>query len=100
VKGLYTYDKKPSEDPQEWAFITTVKEKQDLYTRWECNAAVCAHRVQNIIMHPGVWEYISIMDNNIVQNLSVTCDNIQATKDIFRLNLGALKGKTVSQQCV
>jgi hypothetical protein len=29
MKGLYAYDKKPREDPQEWAFITRVKDKMD-----------------------------------------------------------------------
>jgi hypothetical protein len=40
VKGLYAYDKKPGEDPQEWAFITTVKEKRDLYMRCKYDAMV------------------------------------------------------------
>jgi hypothetical protein len=76
VKGLYAYNKKPGEDPQEWAFITIVKGKKDLYMRCEYEAAVCAHWVQNIIMYPGVCEYMDIVDKNIIQNLPVTHDDI------------------------
>jgi hypothetical protein len=57
VKGLYTYNMKHGEDPQEWVLITTVKKKMELYTKHEYEAAVHAHWVQNIIMHPRVQVY-------------------------------------------
>jgi hypothetical protein len=100
VKGLYAYNKKPGEDPQELAFITTVKKKMELYTKCEYEAAVCACRVQNIMMHPGVHEYMDIVDRNMFQNMPITRDDIHAAEDIFGPNLGSLKGKTVSHPSV
>jgi hypothetical protein len=40
AKGLYAYDKKPREDPQEWVFITRVKDKMDPCARCEHEAIV------------------------------------------------------------
>jgi hypothetical protein len=52
------------------------------------------------MMHPGVHEYMNIMDKNLIQNMPVTHDDIHATEDIFGFNLGSLKGKTVSHPSV
>jgi hypothetical protein len=102
AKGLYVYNKKPGEDQQEWewAFITTVKKQMELYTKHEYKAAVHTCRVQNIMMHPGVWEYMNIVDRNLVQNMPVTRDDIRATEDIFGPNLSSLKGKMVNRPSV
>jgi hypothetical protein len=48
-------------------------------------------------MYPGVQEYQSILEKNIIQNILVTCEHVKAAEDIFGPNIGSLKGKTVTR---
>jgi hypothetical protein len=80
AKGLYAYDKKAGDDPQEWAFITTVKKQMEQYTKHEYNGAMHTHCMQNIMMHLGVCEYMNIVDKNLIQNTPVTWDDIHTTE--------------------
>jgi hypothetical protein len=66
----------------------------------EYEGAVHARQVQNIMMHPGVCEYMNIIDKNLIQNMPVTRNNIHATEDIFGPNLRSLKGKTVNHPSI
>jgi hypothetical protein len=88
-----------ADESQEWgmAFIMTVKDQMAKYTKQEYKEARQARRVQNIIGYPGVQEYQSILEKNIIQNIPVTCENVKAAEDIFGPNVGSLKGKTVTQ---
>jgi hypothetical protein len=96
-KGLYAYQRNPETD-RDWAFVVTVQEKKDLYTKRAYQAAVRARRVQNIIMHPGYREYVKIADQQLLQNCPVQRADIVAAEDIFGTNIGSLKGKTVTRQ--
>ena len=79
-----------------WSCIQTVTECKDHYTQREIQAANQAQRFQNIIMRPGDCE---LMDVSIeyLTNCPVTRHDIHIAKDIYRLNLGSLKGKTIRQ---
>jgi hypothetical protein len=85
--------------PQEWgmAFVMTVKDQMEKYTKCEYEEAKLARQVQNIIMYPGVREYQSILEKNIIRNIPVTCKHVKAAEDIFGPNIGSLKGKTVTR---
>jgi hypothetical protein len=96
-KGLYAYQRDPDQE-QDWAFIVTVQDKRDLYTKRDYAAAVQARRVQNIIMHPSHREYLKIADQQLLPNCPIQRADIAAAEDIFGTNLGSLKGKTVTRQ--
>jgi hypothetical protein len=91
-RGLYAYHRQSDDD---WAFVSTVADKKDLYTNQAYQAAARARQVQNIIMFPGMREFQMITANNLLPNCPVRRADIIAAEDIFGSNIGALKGKTV-----
>ena len=92
--GLYAYSGCQGPQSTAWAFITTVTDKQDLYTKRAYQDAVTARQAQNIMMFPGVCQLYKITDQNLLQNSQINRADIRAAEDIFGPNLGALKGKT------
>jgi hypothetical protein len=96
LNGLYAYKPSP-DDADGWAFVTTVSEKKDVYTKRAYLAAVWAPRVQNIIMHPSKQDNLWIADRHLLPNSPVQTVDIKAAEDIFGCDIGSLKGKTVAQ---
>jgi hypothetical protein len=97
-KGLYACTNLLKNDTSGWALINTVEDLQKEYTKQEYQDAVLARKVQNIIMFPGVQEYMKIEDSKYIDNCPVGRAGIAvAAERIFRTNLGALKGKTIYQ---
>ncbi len=56
-----------------------------------------ARRIQNIIMFPNTCSYAKIMESNVLPNCPASKEDIAAAEQLFGLNLGALKKKTVYQ---
>jgi hypothetical protein len=90
--GLYAYQRQHDED---WAFVSTVAEKREQYTKRGYQAALRARQIQNILMYPSSKQFQDIIANNLLPNSPVRRDDITAAEDIFGCNIGALKGKTV-----
>jgi hypothetical protein len=84
----------------DWAFINTVAERKEEYTKREYRDAVRARKTQNIIMFPGVQKLTQITNGAHVDNCPVTRSDIRVAEHIFGSNLGALKGKTVTKSSV
>ena len=93
-KGLYHHNLK-SEDGGLWSFITTVADKADQYTHQAIQHDHAAWRFQNIIMRPGGRQMMDVAVTHLKGCLLTKADII-AAEDIYRPNLGALKGKTVA----
>ena len=85
-----------SEDGGLWNFIMTVADKADKYTLWAIQCAHTARHFQNIIMQPGARQLMDVAVSHL-NGCPLTKANIQAAEDIYRPNLGALKGKTVAR---
>ena len=97
AKGLYAYLGCQGRQSTAWAFVTTVTDKRDLYTKRAYRDAVAARQAQNIMMFPGIRQLYKIADetsNGISQSTGV----ISGPKDIFGPNLGALQGKTPARR--
>ena len=98
AKGLYAYSGCRGSPSTAWAFVTTVTDKRDLYTKRAYQDAVTARQAQNIMMFPGVRQLYKIADQNLLRNSPITRADIRAAEDIFGPNLGALKGKTPARR--
>ena len=94
-KGLYHHNLN-LEDVGLWSFIMTVADKADKYTHWAIQCARAARCFQNIIMRPGAQQLMDVAVSHL-KGCPLTKADIQAAEDIYRPNLGALKGKTVSR---
>ena len=77
-----------------WLFVTTVGDQSDRCTCCAYEHAQTERRLQNIIMHPASRHFRDIAISHL-RNCPFTKEDIRAADDIFRLNLGSLKGKTV-----
>ena len=93
TKGLYAYSGCQGRQSTAWAFVMTVTEKRDLYTKQAYRDAIAARQDQNIMMFPGVCQLYKIADENILRNCPINWGDIRVAEDIFGPNLGALKGK-------
>ena len=99
AKGLYAYCASNNRPYHEaWAFISTVADQRDKYTRRAYQAAKEARRLQNIIGFPSSRQYAAIVAHNMLPNCPVVQADINAADDIFGPNIGALKGKTTDQK--
>ena len=94
-KGQYHHNL-GTEDSGLWTFITTVAGKADKYTHRAIQHARAARRFQNIIMRPGARQLMDVAVTHL-KGCPLTKADIQAAEDIYRPNLGALKGKTVDR---
>ena len=93
--GLYCYTLSNEETINGiWAMISMVKGNADKYTKHDYHRAIEARCFQNIIMWPGDRELID-MSLQHLKDCPITRQDIMAATDIFRPNLGSLKGKTV-----
>ena len=95
-KGLYKWEHTmdPTANNPCWLFVTTICDQADCYTRHAYEHAQAAQWLQNIIMRPASRHMSDIAISHL-HNCPFTKEDIQAADDIFRLNLGSLKGKTV-----
>ena len=77
-----------------WLFITTIHDQADQYTHRAYKRIQAVRRLQNIIMCPARHHMSDIAISHL-RSCPFTKEDIRATDDIFRLNLGSLNGKTV-----
>ena len=95
-KGLYKWEHSmdPTANNPCWLFVMTVCNQADRYTHHTYKHAQAVRCLQNIIMHPAS-RHISDIAISHLRNCPYTKEDIWAADDIFRPNLGSLKGTTV-----
>jgi len=54
-----------------------------------------SQQIQKAIGHPGLNDFLKIVESNLLVNCPIVKQNILAAEDIFGPELGGLKGKTV-----
>lgn len=78
-KGLYTYDGHIGEDNKPaWAFINTIADHKEEYTKQEYRDAMQAWKRQNILMFPSIWKMTKITDG-------ATCTTAPLPMETFKL---------------
>ena len=95
-KGLYKWEHTmdPTANNPCWLFVMTICGQADCYTHRTYECAQAAWRLQNIIIHPASHHMSNIAISHL-RNCPFTKEDIRAADDIFRPNLGSLKGKTI-----
>jgi hypothetical protein len=97
AKGLDVCAALKQEGSTGWAFINLVDDCKQEYTRRQNRDAVQTRRIQDIIMFPNPCSYGKIVESNLLPNCPISKEDIAAAEQLFRPNLGALKGKMVYQ---
>jgi hypothetical protein len=75
--------------------VNTVAENKNKYTNRDYSKALLARNIQKRIGRPSTRAFIRIVDNKLLPNCPITCDDIIAAEHIFGPDVGSLKGKTV-----
>ena len=92
-KGLYYLDTREGEDNV--VMINTVEGNSIRYSQRDYSQAKLARKIQQTIGRPSTKTFLSIVDNNLLQNCPITRADIIAAERIFGPDVGSLKGKTV-----
>ena len=73
--------------------VTTVENKTNKYNVREYANAKKVCDLQNIIGRPSTQDLIKYVENNMIPSCPVTKQDILSAEDIFRPNIGSIKGK-------
>ena len=90
--GLFYMD---AEQNSGTVLVNTVEENKSKYTKRDYQRALAARRLQNTIGHKSTRDFLHIVKENLLKNCPITTEDIMATEDILRPDLGSLRGKTV-----
>jgi len=74
--------------------VNTVDNNKSKYSITQHSSANKAHALQNIIGRPSTEDFIKYVKGNMIPNCNITRQDILRVEDIFRPNLGSVKGKT------
>jgi hypothetical protein len=94
---LYYMDTEKSIRNTEVVLIETVADKKSKYSNKDYSQAVLARKVQDMIDRPSLKTFLKVVENDLLMNCPITRDDVVAARDIFRPNLGSLKGKTTQR---
>lgn len=75
--------------------VHTVDANWSKYTAHLYSQAVLAHKIQNMIGYPSMWDLLNIVEHCLLPNCPISKADILAAEDIFGPNVASLKGKTV-----
>ena len=97
--GLYYHDTSLQEDEQDnydkngMVLVFTVANNGSSYSNADYAHIVLDRKVQKIIGHPSIWDFIKIINKHLLPNCPITWHDILAAKHIFGKDLGSLKRK-------
>ena len=57
-----------------------------------------SQQIQKAIGHPGLNDFLKIVESNLLVNFPIVKQDILAAEDIFGPDLGGLKGKAVRER--
>ena len=80
------------------SFITTVSENEEGYSQDEVNRAKLARTILSKIGRPSTKDYIHILKNNLLPNVTINADDVRRAEKIYGPDLGSLKGKTTRKK--
>ena len=79
------------EDPeQNTVLVTMVTENASKYSNADHAWVLLAHKVQKIIGCPSTQDFIKIVENNILPNCPLSCQDTMVAEHIFGPDLGYL----------
>ncbi len=97
--GLYYHDLRADLKRKSGvAFVNTVAENKNKYSRRAYIRATRARKLHNSLGRPSLRDFITYVQKNRIQNCPITREDIMAAQDIFGPNLGILKGGTTRRR--
>ena len=101
-RGLYFLDTsltpQPVNGPRGTVLVTTVADNANNSSNADYSQAVLARKIQKIIGRPTTQAFIYFIENILLPNCPITHRDVLRAEQIFGLDIGSLKGKTVRQQ--
>jgi hypothetical protein len=89
TKALYFMD--GNEPLVATVLVNTVSNnKASKYTQCDYSQAVLACKLQKVIEHPSLRDYVHMMKNNLILNSPITVQDIMAAEHSFGLDIGFL----------
>jgi hypothetical protein len=96
TQGLYVF--KPKITPknhQGMQLINTVEENKVFYTHRQFERAKKARELYHALGTPSVQDFKNMIKTNMISNNPSNTEDVDIAQQIFGLDIGALKGKTV-----
>jgi len=90
-EGLYYSD--VAHDVGAILFHTVDSNKSKYSIRQHSNAKK-AHALQDLLGRPSTQDFIKYVEGNMIPNCNITRHDILKVEDIFKPNIGSVKGKT------
>jgi hypothetical protein len=78
--------------------LNTVANNRAKYSERDYKAATEAGRLQNIVGHPSLREYLQWVSQGSLPDYPINREDILAAEDIFGPSVGCLQGKTVRKK--
>jgi hypothetical protein len=75
--------------------VITVANNKSKYPIHDYRQALLARKIQKMIGYPSTWDFLKIIEHNLIPNCPIGHSDILAAEDIFGLNVDSLKGKMV-----
>eukprot|EP00957_Ditylum_brightwellii_P001410 110690-Ditylum_brightwellii.AAC.1 len=82
-------------DESDYVLVNTVANNKTKYSPHDYSCTITAKKFHQTISRPSLKSHLDIVDNNCLLNCPVTREDIIAAENIFGLEVGFLKGKTV-----
>ena len=96
-KGLY-YWNTVEHRTEELILVNTVKENERKYTKREVKEAKKAQRLNELIDYPSRVDMDAMLNNNLIKDCPVTPSDYRRAVDIYGVDLGSVRGKTVRKK--
>ena len=75
--------------------INSVKENEERYSKREVRQARMAKRLSELLGFPSKVAFETMITYNFLRDYPITVDDYRRDLDIYGVDLGAVKGKTV-----
>ena len=101
-RGLYFLDTSRTPQPvngtKDTVLVTTIADNASNFSNADYSQAVLAQKLQKIIGRPTTRAFIYFIENNLLPNYPVNRRDVLRAEQIFGLDIGSFKGKTVRRQ--
>ena len=74
--------------------VTTIEDKTKTYSNIQCTYDVLARIIRETMGHLFLEVFFNMIDNNLPKKYQVSRNDIMVAQELFKPDLGGLKGKT------
>jgi hypothetical protein len=92
--GLYAY----SVSFEGLTHVETIEENGQFFLQRQIESAKSARSLYEMIGRPPYQDFLGIVKNNLLPNISISVNDIMNAEKIFGKDLGSLQGKTIRER--